>query len=130
MTRSTALARSRRVEPRHQSLLPLRARDPGRPRVDPIATTPIPRMRRSAVTSNRASAAKNHKMMLDHYQQTKNMLVSYSPKKLGFFLSEGLPLLKGVRKDVLGSRRAMGRGLGVRVRAKRGAFRAVPHPAD
>ncbi len=27
----------------------------------------------------------NHSMMLDHYQQTKNMLVSYSPKKLGFF---------------------------------------------
>ncbi|PRH86263.1 aldehyde dehydrogenase [Labrys okinawensis] len=27
----------------------------------------------------------NHKKMLDHYQQTKNMLVSYSPKKLGFF---------------------------------------------
>ena len=27
----------------------------------------------------------NHKMMLDHYQQTKNMLVSYRPKKLGFF---------------------------------------------
>ncbi|KQT90411.1 aldehyde dehydrogenase [Methylobacterium sp. Leaf466] len=27
----------------------------------------------------------NHKMMLDHYQQTKNMLVSYSSKKLGFF---------------------------------------------
>jgi len=27
----------------------------------------------------------NHKMMLDHYQQTKNMLVSYNPKKLGFF---------------------------------------------
>ncbi|MEO9299688.1 aldehyde dehydrogenase [Devosia alba] len=27
----------------------------------------------------------NHLMMLDHYQQTKNMLVSYSPKKLGFF---------------------------------------------
>jgi len=26
-----------------------------------------------------------HKMMLDHYQQTKNMLVSYSPRKLGFF---------------------------------------------
>ncbi|GHC43097.1 acetaldehyde dehydrogenase ExaC [Streptomyces cinnamoneus] len=26
-----------------------------------------------------------HKMMLDHYQQTKNVLVSYSPKKLGFF---------------------------------------------
>jgi aldehyde dehydrogenase len=27
----------------------------------------------------------NHRMMLDHYQQTKNMLVSYSPKKQGFF---------------------------------------------
>ena len=27
----------------------------------------------------------NHKMMLDHYQQTKNMLVSYAPQKLGFF---------------------------------------------
>ena len=26
-----------------------------------------------------------HKMMLDHYQQTKTMLVSYSPKALGFF---------------------------------------------
>jgi len=27
----------------------------------------------------------NHKMMLDHYQQTKNLLVSYSEQKLGFF---------------------------------------------
>ena len=27
----------------------------------------------------------NHKMMLNHYQQTKNLLVSYSPKALGFF---------------------------------------------
>ncbi|MEL7137902.1 MAG: aldehyde dehydrogenase [Pseudomonadota bacterium] len=27
----------------------------------------------------------NHKMMLNHYQQTKNLLVSYSPNKLGFF---------------------------------------------
>ncbi|CAI9404225.1 Aldehyde dehydrogenase [Pleomorphomonas sp. T1.2MG-36] len=26
-----------------------------------------------------------HSMMLDHYQQTKNLLVSYNPKKLGFF---------------------------------------------
>jgi aldehyde dehydrogenase len=24
-------------------------------------------------------------MMLGHYQQTKNLLVSYSPKALGFF---------------------------------------------
>jgi aldehyde dehydrogenase len=27
----------------------------------------------------------NHKMMLEHYQQTKNLLVSYSPDKLGLF---------------------------------------------
>ncbi|MDN4494062.1 aldehyde dehydrogenase [Ureibacillus aquaedulcis] len=27
----------------------------------------------------------NHKMMLEHYQQTKNLLVSYNPSKLGFF---------------------------------------------
>ena len=27
----------------------------------------------------------NHKMMLDHYQQTKNLLVSYSEKAMGFF---------------------------------------------
>ncbi|MGN0002549.1 MAG: aldehyde dehydrogenase family protein [Sphingobacterium composti] len=27
----------------------------------------------------------NHKMMLDHYRQTKNMLISYNKEKLGFF---------------------------------------------
>ncbi len=27
----------------------------------------------------------NHKMMLEHYQQTKNILVSYDPNPLGFF---------------------------------------------
>jgi aldehyde dehydrogenase len=27
----------------------------------------------------------NHRMMLSHYQQTKNLLVSYSPNALGFF---------------------------------------------
>ncbi|MFH1804856.1 MAG: aldehyde dehydrogenase [Pseudomonadota bacterium] len=27
----------------------------------------------------------NHKMMLNHYQQTKNLLVSYDPKPMGFF---------------------------------------------
>jgi hypothetical protein len=27
----------------------------------------------------------NHKKMLDHYQQTKNLLVSYSDKPLGVF---------------------------------------------
>nr|BFE79510.1 hypothetical protein GCM10020093_021110 [Planobispora longispora] len=27
----------------------------------------------------------NHRAMLDHYQQTKNLLVSYAPQRLGFF---------------------------------------------
>jgi aldehyde dehydrogenase len=27
----------------------------------------------------------NHLMMLEHYSQTKNLLVSYSPNALGFF---------------------------------------------
>ena len=27
----------------------------------------------------------NHLMMLDHYRQTKSMLISYSKSKLGFF---------------------------------------------
>ena len=26
-----------------------------------------------------------HKMMLNHYRQTKNMLISYDQNKLGFF---------------------------------------------
>jgi aldehyde dehydrogenase len=28
---------------------------------------------------------RKHKMMLDHYRQTKNMLISYNKNKLGFF---------------------------------------------
>jgi aldehyde dehydrogenase len=34
---------------------------------------------------NSGIGRENHKMMLDHYQNTKNLLVSYSPNKLGFF---------------------------------------------
>ena len=34
---------------------------------------------------NSGIGRENHKMMLDHSQQTKNLLVSYSPNKLGFF---------------------------------------------
>ena len=30
-----------------------------------------------------------HKMMLDHYQQTKNLMVSYSPQALGFSKLDG-----------------------------------------
>jgi aldehyde dehydrogenase len=38
-----------------------------------------------------------HKMMLDHYQQTKNLLVSYSQNALGFFLPVA-PRLRGGTK--------------------------------
>lgn len=34
---------------------------------------------------NSGIGRENHKMMLEHYQQTKNLLVSYSAQKLGFF---------------------------------------------
>ncbi|MER6446459.1 aldehyde dehydrogenase family protein [Streptomyces venezuelae] len=48
------------------------------------------------VASNSAHAAfggykqsgigrETHKMMLEHYQQTKNLYCSYSPKAVGFF---------------------------------------------
>ena len=34
---------------------------------------------------NSGIGRENHAMMLSHYQQTKNLLVSYSPKAMGFF---------------------------------------------
>lgn len=34
---------------------------------------------------NSGIGRENHQMMLEHYQQTKNLLVSYSPQALGFF---------------------------------------------
>jgi aldehyde dehydrogenase len=34
---------------------------------------------------NSGIGRETHKMLLEHYQQTKNLLVSYSPKALGFF---------------------------------------------
>ena len=51
----------------------------------PTATTPIPAHAAFGGYKQSGIGRENHKMMLDHYQQTKNMLVSYSPKKLGFF---------------------------------------------
>jgi len=37
------------------------------------------------VAKQSGTGRETHKVMLDHYQQTKNLLVSYSPKALGFF---------------------------------------------
>ena len=59
-------------------------RHPGRPGLDQL----LPRLPGAAAFGGYKGSGigrENHKMMLDHYQQTKNLLVSYSPKKLGFF---------------------------------------------
>ena len=49
------------------------------------ATTSTPRTPPSAATRSPGVGRENHKMMLDHYTQTKCLLVSYDPKPLGFF---------------------------------------------
>jgi hypothetical protein len=36
-----------------------------------------------------------HAMMLAHYQQTKNLLVSYSPTKLGFLIGRAARSAEG-----------------------------------
>jgi aldehyde dehydrogenase len=48
------------------------------------ATTCTRRAPPSAVTRSQVGR-ENHQMMLEHYSQTKNLLVSYSTKPLGFF---------------------------------------------
>ena len=59
--------------------------DSGRPRLDQLLPRSIRPTRPSAATNRAGIGRENHKMMLDHYQQTKNLLVSYSDKALGFF---------------------------------------------
>ena len=81
-----ALRAGRRgVEPGRQHLLSDGTRRSRPAGCGPTAIMPIRRTRRSAATSSPGIGRENHRMMLDHYQQTKNLLVSYSPKKLGFF---------------------------------------------
>ena len=59
--------------------------DQGRARVDELLP-PLSRAR-AAFGGYKVSGVgrENHKMMLDHYTQTKCLLVSYDPKPLGFF---------------------------------------------
>ncbi len=49
------------------------------------ATTSIPAHAAFGGYKQSGIGPENHQMMLDHYQQTKNLLVSYSPKPMGFF---------------------------------------------
>jgi hypothetical protein len=53
--------------------------------LDPNASGTAFQMRSAKRSLSWPSKRETHKMMLDHLQQTKNMLVSYSPKALGFF---------------------------------------------
>ncbi|MET8022362.1 aldehyde dehydrogenase, partial [Streptomyces decoyicus] len=59
-------------------------RPAGRPSAPGSAWRPAPGPPGSS-GKNSGIGRENHKMMLDHYQQTKNLLVSYSAQKLGFF---------------------------------------------
>ncbi len=82
---TTLWPRRRHLEPRRQPLLPLRPRHSRPAECGPTATMLYPAHAAFGGYKQSGIGRENHKMMLDHYQQTKNMLVSYSPKKLGFF---------------------------------------------
>ena len=74
-----------RLVPRYQPVLPLSA-VPSKPDGSGSTTiTPIRLMPPFGGYKQSGIGRETHKMMLDHYQQTKNMLVSYNPNKLGFF---------------------------------------------
>ena len=83
MTPSTR-ARRRRLDPRRHPGIQDRPRHQGRPRLDELLP-PVPGrclVRRLQIAG---IGRENHLMMLDHYSQTKNLLVSYSTKPLGLF---------------------------------------------
>ena len=76
--------RRRHLDARRPSRLPHGPRHPGRPGPDQLlppvsGACGVRRLQESGI------GRENHRMMLDHYQQTENMLVSHSPKALGFF---------------------------------------------
>jgi aldehyde dehydrogenase len=69
---------------RRQPRVPHGTRDPGRARVDELLP-PLPCGRRVRRLQVLGVGRENHRMMLDHYTQTKCLLVSYDPEPLGFF---------------------------------------------
>ena len=74
----------RRVVARRQHRLPRRSRHPGR-RVWVNSYHAYPAHAAFGGYKQSGIGRENHTIMLDHYQQTKNMLVSYSQNALGFF---------------------------------------------
>ena len=73
-----------RVDPRHEHRLPRRPRHPAG-RVWTNCYHAYPAHAAFGGYKESGIGRETHKMMLDHYQQTKNLLVSYTPKELGFF---------------------------------------------
>jgi hypothetical protein len=72
------------VDQEYQPRLSFRPRDPGGPRLDQL----LSRLSRACGVRRLQAVGigrETHKIMLGHYQRTKNMLVSYSTKALGFF---------------------------------------------
>ncbi len=71
--------RRRMVAQRHQRLSD-RPGPPGRTGMDQLLPRYPGPCRRSAALQGVRLRRENHRMMLDHYQETKNLLVSYSTK--------------------------------------------------
>jgi hypothetical protein len=72
------------LEPRYEYRVSHGSWNPGWARLDELLS-PLPGARGVRWLQAAGIGRENHKMMLDHYQQTKNVLVSYSENKLGFF---------------------------------------------
>jgi aldehyde dehydrogenase len=82
--RHAVRARRRRLDSRHQPRVPYGPRDPCRARVEHCYHQ-YPA--HAAFGGYKASGVcrENHRMVLEHYTQTKCLLVSYDPNPLGFF---------------------------------------------
>ena len=77
-------ARRRRVDPRRQPGLPDGPRHQGGPGLDELLP-PVPGGAAFGGYKISGIGRETHQMMLEHYSQTKNLLVSYDPKPLGLF---------------------------------------------
>ena len=85
LERDALRPRRRRLDARRAPALP-RPRAPSRPGASGVNCYHLyPAHAAFGGYKKSGIGRENHKMMLDHYQQTKNMLVSYSKSALGFF---------------------------------------------
>ena len=82
--------RRRRVVARRRHRLPGRPRHQGRPRVDQLLP-PYPAHAAFGGYKQSGIGRENHKMMLDHYQQTKNLLCQLRAEGSGLLLMDARP---------------------------------------